>query len=99
MYNFFLIVVARIYFPDRRLWNFGRAIYASYTISFHNFTKQPIWINVNDFGEPDTIRTYDLILRKDALYPAELRALVKAYTLILFLPLSKNLYLVLCFSS
>ena len=29
------------------------------------------------FGTPDTIRTYDLLYRKQTLYPAELRVLVR----------------------
>ena len=28
----------------------------------------------SDYGMPDRIRTYDLLLRKQTLYPAELRA-------------------------
>ena len=32
------------------------------------------FLNLNNLGTPDRIRTCDLLLRRQALYPAELRA-------------------------
>ncbi len=41
---------------------------------------------------PDTIRTYDLQLRRLALYPAELRAHVRNFTLICMKEQTRNVY-------
>ena len=47
-----------------------------YFITFHLFikTKKPYYNYSKVFCEPERIRTFDRLLRREVLYPAELRA-------------------------